>query len=105
MAVLVEVLEAVFSLGRVFGEFLDRTGLTGLPNRLTGFPCLCEAKSNRSGLTGFRNRPDRFGLPVAVSCVFPLHVPRGCWLGLALRSSSTQVAAWTWQEKLVEVHE
>jgi hypothetical protein len=22
--------------------------------------CLCEAKSNRSGLTGFRNRPDRF---------------------------------------------
>jgi hypothetical protein len=27
---------------------------------LTGFPYLCEAKSSRSGLTGFRNRPDRF---------------------------------------------
>jgi hypothetical protein len=36
-----------------FGEFLDKVGLTG-------FPCLCETKSNRSGLTGFRNRPDRF---------------------------------------------
>jgi hypothetical protein len=29
----------------------------------------------------------------------------GTWLGLAPRSSSTSVAAWTWQEKLVEVHE
>jgi hypothetical protein len=27
------------------------------------------------------------------------------WLGLAPKSSSTPVAAWTWQEKLVEVHE
>jgi hypothetical protein len=51
----------------VFGEFLDKIGLTG-------FPYLHEAKSNRSGLTGFRNRPDRFGLPAAVSCVFPLRV-------------------------------
>jgi hypothetical protein len=89
-----EVLEA----GRVFGEFMDRTGLTG-------FPCLCEAKSNRSGLTGFTNRPDRFGLLAAVSCVFLLRVCCGCWLGLAPRSSSTSVAAWTWQEKLMEVHE
>jgi hypothetical protein len=32
----------------VFGEFLDKVGLTG-------FPCLREAKSKRSGLTGFRN--------------------------------------------------
>jgi hypothetical protein len=89
-----EVLEA----GRVFWEFLDRTGLTS-------FPCLREAKSNRSGLTGFRNRPNRFGLPAAVLCVFPLRVCYGCWLGLAARSSSTSVAAWTWQEKLAEVHE
>jgi hypothetical protein len=37
-----EVLEVFW----VFGEFLDKVGLTG-------FPCLCEAKSNRSGLTGF----------------------------------------------------
>jgi hypothetical protein len=29
-----EVIEA----GRVFGEFLDRTGLTGLPNRSDRFP-------------------------------------------------------------------
>jgi hypothetical protein len=72
---------------------------------LTGFPCLCEAKSNRSGLTGFRNWPDRFGLPAAMSCVFPLRVCCGCWLGLAPRSSSTSVAAWTWQEKLAEVNE
>jgi hypothetical protein len=65
---------------------------------------MCEAKSNRSGLTGFRNRPDRFGLPAAVSCVFPLCVCCGCWLGLAPWSSSTLVAAWTWQEKLAEVN-
>jgi hypothetical protein len=49
----------------VFGEFLDKVGLTGLPNR---------SKSNRSVLTSFRNRPDRFGLPAAVLCVFPLRV-------------------------------
>jgi hypothetical protein len=82
----------------VFGEFLDKVGLTG-------FPCLREAKSNRSGLTGFRNRPNRFVLLAAVSCVFPLRVCCGRWLGLAPRSSSTLVAAWTWQEKLAEVHE
>jgi hypothetical protein len=68
----------------VFGEILDKVGLTG-------FPCLREAKSNRSGLTGFRNRPGRFGLPAAVSCVFPLRVCYGCWLGLAPRFSSTSV--------------
>jgi hypothetical protein len=51
----------------VFGEFLDKIGLTG-------FPYLREAKSNKSGLTSFRKRPDRFGLPAAVSCVFPLRV-------------------------------
>jgi hypothetical protein len=70
----------------VFGEFLDKVGLTG-------FPCLREAKSNRSGLTGFRNRPDRFGLPAAVLCLFPLRVCCGYWLGLAPRFSSTSVAA------------
>jgi hypothetical protein len=70
----------------VFGEFLDKVGLTG-------FSCLRKAKSNRSGLTSFRNRPDRFGLPAVVSCVFPLRVCCGCWLGLAPRFSSTSVAA------------
>jgi hypothetical protein len=70
----------------VFGEFLDQVGLTG-------FPCQREAKSNRSGLIGFRNRPDRFGLSAVVSCVFPLRVCCGCWLGLAPRFSSTSVAA------------
>jgi hypothetical protein len=70
----------------VFGEFLDKVGLTG-------FHCLREAKSNRSGLTGFRNQNDRFGLPAVVSCVFPLRVCCGCWLGLAARFSSTSVAA------------
>jgi hypothetical protein len=59
----------------VFVEFLDKIGLTG-------FPCLREAKSNRSGLTGLRNRPDRFGLPAAVSCVFPLCV--SCAVGWVL---------------------
>jgi hypothetical protein len=82
----------------VFGEFLDKVGLSG-------FPCLREAKSNRSGLTGFRNRPDRFGLPAAVSCVVSLHVCCGCWSSLAPRFSSTSVATWTWQEKLAEVLE
>jgi hypothetical protein len=38
----------------VFGEFLDKVGLTGFQTDLTDFPCLREAKSNRSGLTGFR---------------------------------------------------
>jgi hypothetical protein len=69
----------------VFGEVLDKVDLTC-------FPCLREAKSNRSGLTGFRNRPEQFGLPAAVSCVFPLHVCCGCWLGLAPRFSSTSLA-------------
>jgi hypothetical protein len=41
-------------------EFMDKIGLTGCQTGLTGFPYLCEAKSNRSGLTVFRNRPDRF---------------------------------------------
>jgi hypothetical protein len=77
----------------VFGEFLDKVGLTDLPSRSDRFPCLCEAKSNRSGLTGFRNRPDRFRLPATVSCVFPLCVCCGCWLGLAPRFSSTSMAA------------
>jgi hypothetical protein len=72
---------------------------------MTGFPCLREAKSNRSGLTDFRNWPDRFGLLAAVSCVFPLRVCWGCWLCLAPRFSSTSLAAWTWQETLAEVHE
>jgi hypothetical protein len=77
----------------VFGEFLDKVGLTGCQTGLTGFPCLREDKSNRSGLTGFRNRPDLFELPAAVPCVFPLRVCCGCWLGLAPRFSSTSVVA------------
>jgi hypothetical protein len=39
-----------------------------------------------------------------VSCVFPLRVCCGYWLGLAPRSGSTSVAVWTWQEKLAEVN-
>jgi hypothetical protein len=50
----------------------------------------CQAKTD---LTGLENRSYRF-------IVF-----RGCWLGLAPSSSRTPVTAWTWQEKLVEVHE
>jgi hypothetical protein len=89
------------SLGSFWTESVWPVCLTGL----TGFPCLCEAKSNISCLTGFKNRSDRFGLPAAVSCVVPLRVCWGCWLGLAPRLSSTPVATWTWQEKLAEVHE
>jgi hypothetical protein len=87
------------------GSFWTKSVWSVCQTCLTGFPCLREAKSNRSGLTGFRNRPDRFGLPVAVSCVFPLRVCCDCWLGLAPRFSSTSMAMWTWQEKLAEVHE
>jgi hypothetical protein len=67
----------------VFGEFLDKIGLTG-------FPYLREAKFNRSGLTSFKNRPDRFGLPAAMSCVFLLRVCCGCWLVLLLGSVALQ---------------
>jgi hypothetical protein len=87
------------------GSFWTKSVWPVCQTGLTGFPCPREAKSNRSGLTGFRNRPDWFGLPAAVSCVFPLRVCCGCWLGLAPRFSSTSVAVWTWQEKLAEVHE
>jgi hypothetical protein len=74
----------------VSGEFLDKVGLTG-------FPCLREAKSNRSGLTGLGcQQPCR----VCFRCVC-----YGCWLSLGPRFSSTSVATWTWQEKLAEVHE
>jgi hypothetical protein len=76
-------------------RFLRQEGFLGVSgqNRPDRFPCFREAKSNRSVLTGFRNRPDRFGLPAAVSCVFPLCVCCGCWLGLAPRCSCTSVAA------------
>jgi hypothetical protein len=43
----------VFWVSGSFGEFLGKIGLTV-------FPCLCETKSNRSYLTSFRNRPNRF---------------------------------------------
>jgi hypothetical protein len=88
-----------------FGEFRTKSVWLVCQTGLTSFPCLREAKSNRSGLTGFRNRPDQFGLPAALLCVFPLRVCCGCWLGLAPRFSSTSVATWTWQEELAEVHE
>jgi hypothetical protein len=81
---------------RSLGSFWTKSVWPVCQTGLTGFPYLHEAKSNRSGLTGFRNRPDRFGLPAAVSCVFPLCVCCGCWLSLAPRFSSTSVAAWTW---------
>jgi hypothetical protein len=87
------------------GSFWTKSVTPVCQTGLTGFPCLREAKSNRSDLTGFRNWPDWFELPVVVSCVFPLRVCCGCWLGLAPRFSSTSVAAWSWQEKLAEVHE
>jgi hypothetical protein len=54
------------------GSFWTKSFRPVCQTGLTRFPYLREAKSNRSGLTGFRNRPDRFGLPAAVSCVFPL---------------------------------
>jgi hypothetical protein len=87
------------------GSFWTKSVWPVCQTGLIGFPCLREAKSNRSGLTGFRNRPDQFGLPAALSCVFPLLVCCGCWLCLAPRFSSTLVATWTWQEELAEVHE
>jgi hypothetical protein len=87
------------------GSFWTKSVWPVCQTGLTGFPCQREAKSNRSGLTGCRNRPDRFGQPAALSYVFSLLVCCGYWLGLAPRFSSTLVATWTWQEKLVEVHE
>jgi hypothetical protein len=96
-----EVLEAGFLSEGSLGSFWTEPALPVCQTGLTSFPCLCEAKSNRSGLTSLENQPDRFGLPAAVSCVFPLRVSYCYWLGLAPRSSSTSVTVWTWQEKLV----
>jgi hypothetical protein len=57
-------------LGRFWTKSVGPVCQTGL----TGFPFLRVAKSNRSGLTGFRNQSDWFGLPAAVPCAFPLRV-------------------------------
>jgi hypothetical protein len=100
-----KALEVFWVSGEFLGSFWTKLVWPVCQIGLTRFPCLCETKSNRSCLTGFRNRPDRFWLTAAVSCVFPLRVSCGCWLGLAPRSSSTSVAAWTWQKKLAKVHE
>jgi hypothetical protein len=58
-----------------------------------------------TGVTGLQNRSDRFYSGSKWSSCFPLRVSSVDWLGLAPRSSSTPVAAWTWQEKRLEVHE
>jgi hypothetical protein len=78
-----------FLVQRLRGSWgvLSRFGLKGLlgiswtklswpvcQTGLTGFPCLWEAKSQKVSLTGFRNRPDRFWQPAAVSSCFPLCV-------------------------------
>jgi hypothetical protein len=92
---------------RCFGLVLSRRPYRNflVKTSLTGFPCLREAKSLKVGLTGFRNRPDQFWLPAAVSSYFPLHVLCSCWLNLAPRSSSTSIAMWIRQEKFTEVSE
>jgi hypothetical protein len=100
-----KTLEVFWVPGEFLESFWTKLARPVCQTGLTSFPYLCETKSNRSGLTGFRNRPDWFGLRAAMSCVFPLRVSCACWLGLAPRSSSTPVATWAWQEKLVEVHE
>jgi hypothetical protein len=58
-----------------------------------------------TGVTGLGKRSDRFYSGSKCLSCFPLCVSSVAWLGLAPRSSSTPVAAWTWQEKSVEVHE
>jgi hypothetical protein len=105
MASFVQMWKGCWSVWGFLGSFWTESVWPVCLTGLTGFPCLCEAKSNRSGPTGFRNRPDRFVLPAALSCVFPLRVCWGCCLGIVPRFSSTPVATWTWQEKLAEVHE
>jgi hypothetical protein len=84
----------------------DRTVLTGLLNRCDWFPLPVERLSpteavwlvSKTGLTDF-------SLAAGARVVFRCVLSSGCRLGLAPRSSSTPAAAWTWQEKLVEVHE
>jgi hypothetical protein len=101
-----EVFWGSFGSQRCFGDFLDKTGLTGLPNQPDRFPLLVEMLSpteavrpvSETGLTGF-------WLLAAGSCWFPLRVSSSCWLCFAPRSSSTPVAAWTWKKKLREAYE
>jgi hypothetical protein len=98
-------LRQVFSRKGFWGV-LDRTGLTGLLNRSDRFLLPIERLSpteavrpvSETGLTGF-------SLAAGARVVFRCVLLSGCRLGLVPRSSSTPVVAWTWQEKLVEVHE
>jgi hypothetical protein len=97
-------LRQVFSWKGFWGV-LDRTGLTGLLNRSDRFPLPIERLSpteavwpvSETGLAGF-------SLAAGARVVFRCVLSCGCRLGLAPRSSSTPVAAWPWQEKLMEVH-
>jgi hypothetical protein len=95
----------VFTLKGFWGV-LDRTGLTSLLNRSDRFPLPVERLSpteavwlvSETGLTGF-------SLVAGARVIFHCVLSSGCQLVLAPRSSSTPVVAWTWQEKLVDVHE
>jgi hypothetical protein len=107
---LVQVSSCFEFVGSSFGilslRSLGETGVTGLGKRSDRFWCvvfwLSLAKPIwpvwQRGLTGFTLAA---GARVVFLCVFS----SVAWLSLAPRSSSTLVAMWPWQEKLVEVHE
>jgi hypothetical protein len=71
----------------------------------SSFGFLSLSSLGETGVTGFGKRSDRFYCGSKCSSCFPLRVSSVALLGLSPRSSSTPVAAWTWQEKRVEVHE
>jgi hypothetical protein len=71
----------------------------------SSFGSLSLSSLGETGVTGLAKRFDRFYSGSECSSCFLLRVSSVAWLGLAPRSSSTSVVAWTWQKKSVEVHE
>jgi hypothetical protein len=68
----------------------------------SGFGSLSLRSLGETGVIGLAKRSDRGS---KCSSCFPLCVSSVACFGLAPRSSSTPVDAWTWREKSVEVHE
>jgi hypothetical protein len=82
-----------------------KTGLTGVAKMSDQFRVTNIFSPCKIGLTGLRNRPDRFYSGRRCLSCFLLRVFESSLVCLTRRSSSIPVATWIWQEKFVEVSE